>query len=140
MSFIITPICMTIASFCWYWLDNLGFVKQHDDKYKDKTGLAYFAYTVMHSFWLFLNSFWTGAKIIFSSRDFFLARSKLLHWYVCTQTAGEQYSSDSGKTKSREICLGTDYGRWKQSRRAFRSPLRCHLHKRNSDADTVATN
>jgi hypothetical protein len=68
MSFIITPICFTLAAITWYFVSNLNFKRPNE-------GLAavdrpsYFM-SVLNGFILFFKSVWTGAVIIFSSRKF----------------------------------------------------------------------
>ncbi|KAK9372296.1 uncharacterized protein V1513DRAFT_452809 [Lipomyces chichibuensis] len=65
-SFIITPICFTIASSIWFCLSNLGFQATKAEVLDQPS----YVKAVLGGFWLFIDSIWTGAKIIFTSRRF----------------------------------------------------------------------
>jgi MFS family permease len=67
MSFIITPIFFTFASITWWFISHLNFEKP------SKTTLSsqpMYIKAVLGGFYLFGESVWVGAKIIFTSRKF----------------------------------------------------------------------
>jgi MFS family permease len=67
-SFIITPIFFTTASITWYFIDEPSFQRERPML----SGLeepSYFK-SVLGGFWLFLESVYTGAYIIFTKRKF----------------------------------------------------------------------
>ncbi|KAK9320387.1 hypothetical protein V1517DRAFT_210292 [Lipomyces orientalis] len=66
-SFIITPICFTLASGIWFCVSNLGFQAAKADVLGQQPS---YVKAVVGGFWLFIESIWTGAKIIFTSRRF----------------------------------------------------------------------
>jgi len=66
-SFIITPIFFTCAASVWYFISDLGFVVHKPDVLSTRP--AYIKAIVV-GFWLFFESIWTGAKIIFTNRKF----------------------------------------------------------------------
>ncbi|KAK9241855.1 hypothetical protein V1506DRAFT_161345 [Lipomyces tetrasporus] len=66
-SFIITPICFTLASGIWFCVSNLGFQAAKADVLGQQPS---YVKAVLGGFWLFAESIWTGAKIIFTSRRF----------------------------------------------------------------------
>jgi hypothetical protein len=67
MSFIITPICFTLASITWFFVSNLNFKRPSNLDSVDKP--SYFK-GVITGFVLFYKSVYTGAIIIFTSRKF----------------------------------------------------------------------
>jgi hypothetical protein len=70
MSFIVTPICFTLAAIAWFFISELDFrreQKKHPLSSHDKT--SYFQAATSGLF-LFGESVWVGAKILFTSRKF----------------------------------------------------------------------
>jgi len=67
MSFIITPICFTLASITWFFISSLNFQKPPRSVMPGKS-----AYTkaLLGGFYLFGVSICVGAKIVFTSRKF----------------------------------------------------------------------
>src|SRR5262249_40049941 len=64
-SFIITPIFFTAASIFWFFIQDPGYEKNR----LPEDQVSYFR-AVLSGFWLFLESVWTGAYIIFTRRKF----------------------------------------------------------------------
>lgn len=66
-SFIITPIFFTCAACVWFFISNLNYdlnknkLEKEDSSYLKSMGMG---------FWLFISSIITGAKIIFTSRQY----------------------------------------------------------------------
>lgn len=67
-SFIITPICFTLAAITWYFVSNLNF--QHPNSGLAAADKPSYLKSVLMGFVLFYRSVYTGAKIIFTSRKF----------------------------------------------------------------------
>ena len=67
-SFIITPICFTLAAITWYFVSNLNF--QHSTSGLAAADKPSYLKSVLMGFVLFYQSVYTGAKIIFTSRKF----------------------------------------------------------------------
>lgn len=65
-SFLITPIFFAAAAATWWFVSNLNFAKPTSLEKQDKNYLK----SVGMGFFLFLESVWVGAKIIFSTRKF----------------------------------------------------------------------
>ncbi|ODH52459.1 hypothetical protein GX48_01239 [Paracoccidioides brasiliensis] len=66
-SFIITPVCFAMAAGTWSCITNLDFQPEVQDILAEQP-----AYTkaIFGSFLLFLESFWTGGKLMFTNRRF----------------------------------------------------------------------
>jgi len=67
MSFIITPICFTLASITWWFISHLNFQRPLASV---MSGKPMYIKAVLGGFYLFGESVWVGAKIIFTSRKF----------------------------------------------------------------------
>lgn len=67
MSFLITPIFFTFASIVWWFVSDMGFQGQKPELLTDQPS---YVKAVVGGFWLFFESVWTGAKIIFTRRKF----------------------------------------------------------------------
>ncbi|KAF2878397.1 major facilitator superfamily domain-containing protein [Massariosphaeria phaeospora] len=67
MSFIITPVFFLAAAIAWYMIDEAGFQKERAPALVDQPS---YAKAVVGGFWLFFESVWTGARIIFTNRKF----------------------------------------------------------------------
>lgn len=68
MSFIITPICFTLAAIVWFFVSNLNF--RATGIGLDSVGRPSYLVSVLNGFVLFYKSVYTGAILIFSSRKF----------------------------------------------------------------------
>ncbi|KLJ09222.1 hypothetical protein EMPG_15363 [Blastomyces silverae] len=66
-SFIITPVCFTMAAATWYSITNLDFQPQAQEVLSEKPA---YVKAIFGSFLLFFESFWTGGKLIFTNRRF----------------------------------------------------------------------
>ncbi|PIG82397.1 hypothetical protein AARAC_007947 [Aspergillus arachidicola] len=66
-SFLITPICFAFAAISWFFLTDETF-RSHDTPVLERQPPYIKAVTV--GFWLFIESIWTGARIILTSRKF----------------------------------------------------------------------
>ncbi|KAL4805597.1 hypothetical protein BDV18DRAFT_21842 [Aspergillus unguis] len=67
-SFLITPVCFALAAVCWYFLTDHGFQSQCTQIHDDQPS---YIQAVVKGFCLFLESIWTGSRLLFSSRKFF---------------------------------------------------------------------
>ncbi|KAK3303808.1 major facilitator superfamily domain-containing protein [Chaetomium strumarium] len=74
MSFIVTPICFALAAFAWFFISELDFrraqaqtQKQKHNNNNNKT--SYFR-AACSGLFLFAESVWVGARILFTSRKF----------------------------------------------------------------------
>lgn len=67
MSFFITPVCFAAASITWWFISHLNF--QRPEK-RVLEGQPMYLKAVLGGFYLFGESVWVGAKIIFTSRKF----------------------------------------------------------------------
>jgi MFS family permease len=67
MSFIITPICFTLASITWWFISHLNFQRPLSAVMSDQ---PMYIKAVLGGFYLFGESIWVGAKNIFTSRKF----------------------------------------------------------------------
>ncbi|KAE8139547.1 major facilitator superfamily domain-containing protein [Aspergillus pseudotamarii] len=67
-SFLITPICFAFAAIAWFFLTDETF-RSHDPPVLEHQPPPYIK-AVTVGFWLFVESIWTGARIIFTSRKF----------------------------------------------------------------------
>nr|XP_036587188.1 uncharacterized protein CTRU02_02961 [Colletotrichum truncatum]KAF6797919.1 hypothetical protein CTRU02_02961 [Colletotrichum truncatum] len=68
MSFIITPICFAVSATIWFFISDLGFVKRNKSLILQERP-SYFK-ALLGGFWLFGESIYVGARIIFTSRKF----------------------------------------------------------------------
>jgi hypothetical protein len=70
-SFIITPICFTAAAFVWFFIDSFRLATDNDDMTPIDQNIesGYFK-SLIKGFSLFIQSFFIGAKIIFTHRKF----------------------------------------------------------------------
>jgi MFS family permease len=66
-SFIITPIFFTSASIAWFFIQESGFQKERPISSDEEPN---YLKAVFSGFWLFFESVYTGAKIIFTNRKF----------------------------------------------------------------------
>ncbi|PVH68957.1 hypothetical protein DL98DRAFT_627361 [Cadophora sp. DSE1049] len=66
-SFLITPICFTCSSAIWFFITDLDFVREKPSVLE---GRPSYIQAVIGAFWLFGESVWTGARLIFSSRRY----------------------------------------------------------------------
>ncbi|KAL3487177.1 major facilitator superfamily domain-containing protein [Aspergillus germanicus] len=66
-SFLITPVCFALAAVGWFFLTDHGFQSQRTQVLEDQ---PHYIQAVVVGFWLFLESIWTGARLLFSSRKF----------------------------------------------------------------------
>ncbi|KAL2361691.1 hypothetical protein RJZ56_005417 [Blastomyces dermatitidis] len=66
-SFIITPVCFTMAAATWYSITNLDFQPQAQEVLSERPA---YVKAIVGSFLLFFESFWTGGKLIFTNRRF----------------------------------------------------------------------
>ena len=70
MAFIITPICFTIAAVIWFFISELDFRrKQQQQSSRSRVKLSYWR-AAFSGIFLFGESVWVGAKILFTSRKF----------------------------------------------------------------------
>lgn len=76
MSFIITPICFTLAAITWYFISALEFQKAEKPILE---GQPIYIKAAIGGFYLFFESVYVGAKIIFTSRKFIW----LMPCYAC---------------------------------------------------------
>lgn len=67
MSFIITPICFTLAGITWFFVSNLSFKPIELTRFEKQPS---YIKATFKAFYLFVESAWTGGKNIFSSRKF----------------------------------------------------------------------
>jgi len=67
MSFFITPVFFTLAAVVWFFINSTTFESTLEKQEAQKA--SYFKMFYMSGY-LFLESIWTGAKIIFTSRKF----------------------------------------------------------------------
>ncbi|KAE8349468.1 hypothetical protein BDV28DRAFT_163607 [Aspergillus coremiiformis] len=66
-SFLITPVCFTFAALSWFLLTDPRFQSQSTQVLERQPP---YIKAVTVGFWLFVESIWTGARIIFTSRKF----------------------------------------------------------------------
>ncbi|KAF2016370.1 MFS general substrate transporter [Aaosphaeria arxii CBS 175.79] len=66
-SFIITPIFFSAASIVWFFIQESGFQKERPPRDPEDPN---YLMAVVSGFWLFFESVYTGAKIIFTNRKF----------------------------------------------------------------------
>ncbi|PSN60285.1 hypothetical protein BS50DRAFT_506839 [Corynespora cassiicola Philippines] len=66
-SFIITPIFFALAAIAWFFIQEAGFQKERATVLESQPS---YIKAVLGGFWLFFESVFTGAKIIFTSRKF----------------------------------------------------------------------
>jgi hypothetical protein len=67
-SFLITPICFAAASVVWFFISEEKRKDTHlEGALENQPG---YIKAVVGGFWLFIESVWTGMKIVFSSRKF----------------------------------------------------------------------
>lgn len=66
-SFLITPIFFGFAAIVWFFISELGFQKENPELLGDQPT---YIKAVIGGFWLFIESVWTGGKIIFTKRKF----------------------------------------------------------------------
>ncbi|PWY67239.1 hypothetical protein BO94DRAFT_540455 [Aspergillus sclerotioniger CBS 115572] len=66
-SFLVTPICFTLAAFAWFFLGDQVFKAQKAEASDDQPAYIRAALTGTK---LFLESIWVGARIIFTTRKF----------------------------------------------------------------------
>ncbi|EDN08401.1 conserved hypothetical protein [Histoplasma mississippiense (nom. inval.)] len=66
-SFIITPVCFAMAACTWYSITNLDFKPQAQEVLSEHPA---YVKSIVGSFLLFFESFWTGGKLIFTNRRF----------------------------------------------------------------------
>ncbi|KAH7125550.1 major facilitator superfamily domain-containing protein [Dendryphion nanum] len=66
-SFIITPIMFLFASLAWFFIQEAGFQKERPLAEAENSN---YIMAVFSGFWLFFESVYTGAKIIFTNRKF----------------------------------------------------------------------
>ncbi|KAL3436712.1 hypothetical protein BDV09DRAFT_164215 [Aspergillus tetrazonus] len=66
-SFLITPICFSLSAAGWFFLGDHGFQSQRTQVLEDQPP---YIQAVVVGFWLFLESIWTGGRLLFSSRKF----------------------------------------------------------------------
>jgi hypothetical protein len=66
-SFIITPICFTTAAITWFFIEESGFQKETTLVLWEQPS---YIRSVLGGFWLFFESVYTGAHIIFTQRKF----------------------------------------------------------------------
>ncbi|KKK18494.1 hypothetical protein P175DRAFT_0500756 [Aspergillus ochraceoroseus IBT 24754] len=66
-SFLITPVCFGLAAIVWFFLSDCGFQTQRAEVLENQPP---YIQAVVVGFWLFLESIWTGARILFTSRKF----------------------------------------------------------------------
>lgn len=67
MSFFITPVLFTAAAITWWFISALNFKKSEKSVL---AGQPIYLKAVLGGFYLFFESIWVGAKIIFTSRKF----------------------------------------------------------------------
>ncbi|PGH05718.1 hypothetical protein AJ79_06735 [Helicocarpus griseus UAMH5409] len=66
-SFMITPICFTLAAATWFCITDLDFEPIPQEVLSEQPA---FVKAIFGSFMLFVESFWTGGKLIFTNRQF----------------------------------------------------------------------
>ncbi|KAF1811947.1 hypothetical protein P152DRAFT_38893 [Eremomyces bilateralis CBS 781.70] len=66
-SFLITPICFAFAAVAWFFIREEKRAAQIEGALGDQPP---FLKAVLVGFWLFIESVWTGGKILFTSRKF----------------------------------------------------------------------
>jgi hypothetical protein len=66
-SFLITPIFFTFASIAWFFIDQSSFEQREAPALVDRPT---YLKSVLSGFWLFFESVYTGAHIIFTKRKF----------------------------------------------------------------------
>ncbi|KAI9374102.1 major facilitator superfamily domain-containing protein [Aspergillus egyptiacus] len=66
-SFLITPVCFGLAAVGWFFLTDHGFQNRPTQVLGDQPP---YIKAVVAGFWLFFESIWTGAGVLFSSRKF----------------------------------------------------------------------
>ncbi|KAK2749574.1 hypothetical protein FQN55_003274 [Onygenales sp. PD_40] len=66
-SFIITPVCFTFAAATWYCITDLDFRPVNQEVLGEQP--AYIK-AIVGSFYLFVESYWTGAKLTLTNRRF----------------------------------------------------------------------
>lgn len=67
MAFIITPVCFSISAITWFFVGDLGFRREKQKPLRVKP--AYWR-AAFGGLYLFGESIWVGARILFSSRKF----------------------------------------------------------------------
>jgi len=61
----------SLAATCWFFISNLGFSREQEDRAAPQKGAAArYSTSLYRSFYLFYSSIWTGAKLIFTSRKY----------------------------------------------------------------------
>ncbi len=69
MSFIVTPICFAISAVIWFFISELDFRRQNQTSLRPRAKLSYWR-AAFSGLFLFGESIWVGAKILFTSRKF----------------------------------------------------------------------
>lgn len=69
MAFIITPICFVISAVIWFFISELDFRRDKQGSLRARSKLSYWK-AASSGLFLFGESVWVGAKILFSSRKF----------------------------------------------------------------------
>ena len=69
MAFIITPVCFAISAIAWFFVSELNFRRERRTGLQRRNMPAYWK-AAISGLYLFGESVWVGAKILFSSRKF----------------------------------------------------------------------
>jgi hypothetical protein len=69
MAFIITPICFLISAIAWFFISELDFRRDKQPSLRAREKPAYWK-AAFSGLYLFGESVWVGAKILFTSRKF----------------------------------------------------------------------
>jgi hypothetical protein len=69
MAFIVTPICFTISAIAWFFISELDFNRGKPTNLRAREKPAYWK-AAFSGLYLFGESIWVGAKLLFTSRKF----------------------------------------------------------------------
>ncbi|KAK4095986.1 hypothetical protein N658DRAFT_437038 [Parathielavia hyrcaniae] len=69
MAFIITPVCFTVSAIAWFFVGELGF-RRAQPAFRGRGEKTSYFKAAFSGMFLFGESVWVGAKILFTSRKF----------------------------------------------------------------------